>query len=237
MNQVRLRDAIGAEADAGDFSRHRGDVDDPSAATFDHIAGRDLCTVPEPLQVNRERALNLLQGRVQEGLGGQSNAGAIDQDIEAAKFIKRPPGRRFDVLELRHIDAHRERPHSQRLDLVCDARGSNPVDIPDGDTGPLLPQPQGTGAPDPRPSPCDYCSLSGEGHPHLPKDQGISSRRALANYPGMPHPLTALAGMQGGSKTANLSAAGSRSRRRYASGCSAFSRLPPGEPAGVLLDR
>ena len=57
MDHRGLGDTIGAETQARNLARDRGDIDNASAAALDHVAGSELGTVPDSFQVDGEHSL------------------------------------------------------------------------------------------------------------------------------------------------------------------------------------
>ena len=92
----RLRHAVDGLGRQRDEAGLRAEVHDAPAAVADHHAAHRLADEERPLQVHGQRAIEV---RLGDGLGrvGRTDAGVVDQDVDAAERALRLGDRRLDL--------------------------------------------------------------------------------------------------------------------------------------------
>ena len=95
----------------------RRDVDDPAEALADHDAGRELAGEVEPLEVDRDRVVEVRDRHVLGMLLGAAATGVVDEDVERAEFGHRPVDPRLRLVEVGDVHRQRQRLPPHRLDL------------------------------------------------------------------------------------------------------------------------
>src|SRR4030095_13941637 len=106
----------------GERAGDRADVDDAAACTVEVRSGR-LGREQHGQDVEIEHAMEALLGELLER-GELVDAGVVDQDVETAEGLLRLGAEAIDLLRLRHVGRHRERPAALARDVGDHAVGA-----------------------------------------------------------------------------------------------------------------